>query len=152
MFLTSAMCRSSDLFERWQRKSMSTAMPSAVEHHSRSRTRKFWRTVRFLPIFVRPLGLPGHCPWCFWHRQHVVWVISSEDDNTSPCRLPLLSARSVSPHRLHFAISRNTYNFACAFRRPFSLESFCQFEFCIIPTPAARHWQQRRSRSRHPQP
>ena len=46
----------------------------------------------------------------------------------------------------------NTYNFACSFHRPFWRSIISRCTFCILPTPATSHRQQRRSRSRHPQP
>ena len=61
---TSVTCRSSDLFGKRRRKSMATALPSAMEHHSWSRRWKFRITAPYLRNFDRHLGLPGHWRRC----------------------------------------------------------------------------------------
>ena len=112
-------------------------LPSAMKNQSGSLRRKFW-TPQYLWNFDWPLGLPGHCRWCFWCRQHVDWAISSEDDGRSPWQLSLPSAMSISltasillpsvmeyqSHRLHFVavshgVSVSPPPFCC--RQPWSI-------------------------------
>ena len=123
MFLTLATCSLSDLQKQ----------PSTAEHQSRSRSNKLWWYARYLRNFDRLLKLSGHCLRCFWRRHvcHLSDLFGRRQHESVATVVAISHGISVTTA----CISRNTNNFTCSLRRPFSIVSFRHFTICIIPTP-----------------